>query len=217
MPIVRRPRALCSILVLAFLVAQPSVVVGAPVKVRHGTFEAAEATWFVRRDGDIFMHYVLAFRIEKTVGSARTRLFVDKSKCRVKRTRPKKVASCMLEGRLEKLEVGDFRVQPALSGAALDYGDHRIRWEGAEAPQPDVDPYIDTEAAFADAYLQRLSAARGTLFGRRMPPGGLDHAAVSLGLDAALITSDDELPPRLRFEAELVLPDRPRERGGRRP
>jgi hypothetical protein len=205
MRLIGRPGLTCILLVLALL-AFPSSGSGAPAKVRHGTFEAAEATWFVKRHGDIYMYFVLAYRIEKPVGSARTRLFADKSKCRVKRARGKRMVTCMLEGRVEKLRPADFRVQPLLSGAILDYGDHRISWDGAQTPEPDVAPYVDPDAAFADAYLERLSGAGGRLFDRRMPSKGLDHAALSLGVDVAVITSLEDFPPRLRLTTEVEWP-----------
>ena len=163
------------------------------------TFEAAEATWFVKKDGDVYIHYVLAYRIDRFGGSSRTRLFVDKSKCRLRGTKRKKLASCSLEGRDEKLERGDLRFDPLLGGARLDFGEHQVVWDQAEALQPDVAPFVDPEAAMADAYFERLSSARGRLYGRRMPRRALDYAVLSYGADAAVITSLDELPPKRNF------------------
>lgn len=183
-------------------------VAAAPVKARHVTFEAAEATWFIKRNGDVYIYYVLAYRIEKLGGSSRTGLFVDKSKCRLRGTKRKKMASCSLEGRDEKLERGDLRFEPLLGGARLAYGDHRIVWTQPQALQPDVAPFVDPEAAMADAYFERLSNARGRLFGMRMPRRALDYAVLSYGADAAVILSPDEVPPRRHFTVQARITTR---------
>lgn len=177
----------------------------APIKVRYVTFEAAEATWFLKKHGDVYIYYVLAYRIDKLGGPSRTRLFVDKSKCRLRGTKRKKLASCTLEGRDEKLEPGDLRFDPLLGGARLDYGDHHIRWTQPQAMQPDVAPFVDPEAAMADAYFERLSVATGRLYGTRMPRRALDYAVLSYGADAAVITSLDDLPPLRHFTVEATV------------
>lgn len=202
----RRLAPLCLAGLLLLSPADP--VVGAPVKVRHATFEGAEATWFVKKDGGVYIYYVLAYRIDRPVGSSRTRLFVDKSKCRLRGAKRKKLASCILEGRVEKLERGDLRIDPLLNGARLDFADHRVTWDSPQAPEPDVAPFVDPEAAFADAYFERLSEARGRLYGLRMRKRNLDHAVLSYGADVAVITSPDELPPRMRFEVRARLTGR---------
>ena len=181
------------------LVASPGPVTAEPVKVRHVTFEAAEGTWFIKKHGDVYIYYVLAYRIDRFGGNSRTRLFVDKSKCRLRGTKRKKLASCSLEGRDEKLERSDLRFDPLLGGARLDFGQHRITWDQPEAMQPDVAPFVDPGAAMADAYLERLSNATGRLYGRRMPRRALDYAVLSYGADAAVFASPDELPPRRQF------------------
>lgn len=177
----------------------------APVKVRYVTFEAAEATWFLKKRGDVYIYYVLAYRIDKLGSTSRTRLFVDKSKCRLKGTRRKRLASCVLEGRDEKLEPGDLRFEPLLGGARLEYGDHRVTWAQPQAVRPDVAPFVDAEAAMADAYFERLSDARGHLYGTRMPRRALDYAVLSYGADAAVITSPDELPPKRQFTVKAIV------------
>lgn len=201
-------RAVPVVLVALLLLVSLQPVAAAPVKVRHVTFEAAEATWFLKKQGDVYIYYVLAYRIEKLGGSSRTRLFVDKSKCRLRGTKRKKLASCALEGRDEKLERGDLRFDPLLGGARLDFGDHHIVWDQPKAMQPDVDPFVDPSAAMADAYFERLSNARGGLYGMRMPRRALDYAVLSYGADAAVTTSADELPPRRRFtvKARVATP-----------
>ena len=182
-------------------------VAAAPIKVRYVTFEAGEATWFLKKNGDVYIFYVLAYRIDKLGGPSRTRLFVDKSKCRLRGTKRKRLATCTLEGRDEKLAPGDLRFDPLLGGARLDYGDHRIRWTQPQAMQPDVAPFVDPEAAMADAYFERLSDATGRLYGKRMPRRALDYAVLSYGADAAVITSMDDVPPfrRLTIEARIGM------------
>jgi hypothetical protein len=202
----RRSVPLC--LAVLLLVGSMHTASGAPVKARHVTFEAAEATWFIKRRGDVYIYYVLAYRIDKAAGSSRTRLFVDKSKCRLKGTKRKRLASCSLEGRVEKLERGDLRIDPLLNGARLTFGEHRVVWERPQAPEPDVAPFVDPGAAFADAYMERVSDARGRLYGRHMPRRGLDHAVLSYGVDVSVMISPDELPPRLRFEVQARITER---------
>lgn len=177
----------------------------APVKVRFVTFEAAEATWFLKKRGDVYIYYVQAYRLDKLGGPSRTRLFVDSSKCQLRGTKRKKLASCALGGRTEKLEPGDLRFDPLLGGARLDYGAHRITWAQPQALEPDVAPFIDPEAAMADAYFERLSDASGRLYGIRMPRRALDYAVLSYGADAAVITSLDELPPRRSFTVKARI------------
>jgi hypothetical protein len=183
-------------------------VVAAPVKARHVTFEAAEATWFLKRRGDVYIYYVLAYRIDKLGTPTRTRLFVDKSKCRLRGTKRRKLASCSLEGRDEKLEPGQLRFDPLLGGARLSFRDHRMVWEQPQALEPDVAPFVDPQAAMADAYFERLSNARGRLYGTRMPKRALDYAVLSYGADAAVRLSPDELPPRRSFEIKARVATR---------
>ncbi len=199
----RRVALLC--LATFIFLASVHPVAGAPVRAGHVTFEAAEATWLVKRHGDVYIYYVLAYRIDRPAGASKTRLFVDRSKCRLKGAKRKKLASCTLGGRVQKLERGDLRIDPLLNGARVSFGDHRVVWERPEAPEPDVDPFIDTGAAFADAYLERLSDARGRLYGTRLPKRGLDHAVLSSGIDVSVKLRPDELPPRLRFEVRARI------------
>lgn len=201
-------RVLPFTLALLLSVVCLSPIVAAPVKVRHVTFEAAEATWFVKRHGDVYIYYVLAYRIDRFGGTSRTRLFVDKSKCRLRGTKRKKLASCSLEGRDEKLERADLRFDPLLGGARLDFGKHQIVWDQPEAMEPDVAPFVDPEAAMADAYFERLSSASGRLYGRRMPRRTLDYAVLSYGADAAVFASPDELPPRRHFTVKAWVSTR---------
>lgn len=176
-------------------------LVAAPVKARHVTFEAAEATWFLKRRGDVYIYYVIAYRIDKVGLPARRGLFVDKSKCRLRgTTKRKKFASCTLGGRDQRLKPRNLHFDPLLGGARLDFGDHRIVWEHPQGLEPDVAPFVDPQAAMADAYFERLSNARGRLYGTRMPKKALDYAVLSYGADAAVRVSPDEVPPRRSFE-----------------
>lgn len=180
-------------------------VAAAPVKVRYVTFEAAEGTWFLKKRGDVYIYYVLAYRIDRLGGASATRLFVDRSKCRLSGTKRKKLASCALGGRDVTLEPGDLRFDPLLGGARLDYGDHRITWAQPQALEPDVAPFVDPEAAMADAYFERLSDATGRLYGTRMPRRALDYAVLSYGADVAVRTSVDEVPRRRHFTVEARI------------
>ncbi len=206
MRLLRRVASLALVLPLVVVPHRP--LAAAPIKVRHVTFEAAEGTWFLKRRGDVYIYYVLAYRIDRFGGGSRTRLFVDKSKCRLRGTKRKKLASCSLEGRDEKLDRGDLRFEPLLGGARLDFEDHHMVWDQPEAMQPDVAPFVDPGAAMADAYFERLSNARGRLYGRRMPRRALDYAVLSYGADAAVIVSPDELPPRRHFTVEAWVTTR---------
>ncbi|MDP9068022.1 MAG: hypothetical protein M3N53_06715 [Actinomycetota bacterium] len=179
-----------------------------PVRVQRGTFEAAEAAWLVRQDGGIYMYFVLAYRLSKPLGPDRTRLFVDRSRCRTHRAKRKRLASCSLEGRVQVLEASDLRVGPLLSDAVLRFGPHRMRWTGTRMREPQVDPFVDPSAAFADAYLERMAGAAGRLFGRKMPRRALDHASLSLGAYVSVITAGPNARDEIRFEATAELRER---------
>ena len=194
----RRSASVCLVLLLCLIPLRP--LSAAPVKARHVTFEAAEGTWFLKRKGDVYIYYVIAYRIERLGKPARRGLFVDSSKCRLRGTKKRKLASCTLGGRDQKLEARHLRFDPLLGGARLKFGDHRIVWENPQGFEPDVAPFVDPEVATADAYFERLSNARGRLEGTRMPRKALDYAVLSYGADAAVRVSQDEVPPFRSFE-----------------
>ncbi len=191
---------LCCLSAAISLLLPPPLGRATPVRVQKGTFQAAEATWLLRRDGDTYIYFVLAYRLSKPLGAEKTRLFVDRSKCRMHGPKGRRLASCSLEGRVQKLEPRDLRFGPLLANARLHFGGHRIHWEGAEMREPEVDPFVDQRAAFADAYLERTAGVAGRLFGRKMPPRGLDHATLSYGAYASVITSLPKAGSRVRFE-----------------
>ncbi len=192
---------------MAALVGAGSPVSGAaPVRARVITFEAAEGMWLIDEGRNVYIYYVLAFRLGKAGQPSTTRLLVDRSKCRLRRGANKRFASCAVGGRMQKVPRRALRIDPLLAGARLDYRGHRLVWQGTEEPEPEVDPFVDPEAAFADAYLSRLAGVRGRLFGRRMPVRALETAQLSYGVDAAVITRLDDPPRPVRFTVQVTLP-----------
>lgn len=196
---------LCSVSAVLSLLLPSPMGGAAPVRVQKGTFEAAEATWLVRRHGDTYIYFALAYRLSRPLGPERTRLFVDRSKCRMHGPKGKRLASCSLEGRVQTLERDDLRFGPLLADAKLRVGGHRISWRGTKMRKPEVDPFLDQGAAFADAYLERMAGSRGRLFGQKMPRRGLDSASLSYGAYASVITSRPKLRKRLHLEVTVEL------------
>ena len=178
-------------------------VEGPPVKVYRGTFQAAEARWLVRSGRDVFAYLVFAYRMDKPLKSSRTFVIADRSRCRLHGPK-KRLASCSFGGRRKKVPADALRFDPLLAGAELRYRGHRLTWVGGELQEPTVDPWIEPELMEADAYMERLSAARGRVLGDRMKTRSLDHATLSYGIYAGAML--DEGP--LRRTIRLKLPKR---------
>lgn len=188
-----------SLLLPSSLAARESVE-RRPVKVYRGTFQAAEASWLMRSGEDVFAYLVFAYRMDKPLRSSRTFLIADRSRCRLHGPK-KRLASCSFGGRRREVPAGALRFDPLLTGATLRHGGHRLTWVGGELQEPKVDPWIEPDLMEADAYLERLSAARGRVLGDRMKARGLDHATLSYGIYAGAML--DEGPRGRRITLRL--------------
>lgn len=159
----------------------------APVRGRATAFEGAEAAWLVRRGDDVFIYYAFVFRARKAANDPTTRLFTDRSRCRVHRVRGRSVASCTLEGRLRTIRPARFEMNPG-SGAELNTRNHQIVWRGRGVPSLEAEPWIDTEAVLVDAFFERRARARGKVFDRRMRRRTLDRGVLFWGADVGVVT-----------------------------
>ena len=193
--------ALC-VVALALVMVAPSTA--APLRARATTFEGAEGAWLLRRGNEVFIYYVFAFRSQKALKQPHTRLFADRSRCRVHRVQGKLVASCVLEGRLEEIPDRRFQMEPGSGRAELNAHDHHVVWRERGIPSFEVDPWVDTEAVLADAYVQRRARARGNVFGRRVNRRSLDRGATFTGVDAGVLTNL-EGSPKVRTTVRVVL------------
>lgn len=170
---------------LAVTTVTPSAA--APARARATTFEGAEAAWFVRRGDDVFIYYAFVFRARKAAKDPRTRLFADRSRCRLHRVRGRLVASCALEGRLRTIRPAAFAIGPG-AGAKLKTRRHQIVWRERGVPSLEAEPWVDDEAVLADAYLARRARARGRVFDRTMRTGALERGALFWGADGGVVT-----------------------------
>ena len=171
-----------------------------PVKVYRGTFQAAEAHWLMRSGRNVYAYLVFAYRMDKPLKSSRTFVIADRSRCRLHGPK-KRLASCSFGGRRTELPSHALRFDPLLTGATLRYGGHRLTWMGGELQEPKVDPWIAPDLMEADAYMERLSSARGKVLGDRMKKRALDHATLSHGIYAGAMV--DEGPRRRTITIRL--------------
>lgn len=177
----------------------------APVRARGTTFEGAEAAWLVRRGEDVFIYFVFVFRSRKAAEQPRTRLFADRSRCRIHRVRGKLVASCALEGRLETIRPGRFEMDPGSGRAELDTKKHHVAWREKGLPSFEADPWVDTRAVLIDAYVERRARAWGEVFGRKVKKRSLDRGAMYAGIDVGVITDPGPSLRKIRTRVRVEL------------
>ena len=193
-------RLVC-VAVLVAVLGTPSSA--APVRPRAITFQGAEASWLVRRGDDIYMYFVMAFRLERPMKGTKTRLFVDRSKCRVHHVRGRRVARCSLEGRMRDVASKRFRMPAGLGRAELRVGRHRVVWRERSLPTLEAEPWVDAGAILADIYVQRRAAATGRLFGTRMAQRTRRRAVTYQGADAGVVHDLGMRSARVRVTATV--------------
>ena len=188
---------------LALATVAPSTA--APLRARAIAFEGAEGAWLIRRGDDVFLHYVFAFRSQKASKRPRTRLFADRSRCRLHRVRGKLVASCVLEGRVEEIADRRFEMDPGSRRAELNTNEHHVLWRGRGIPSVEVEPWIDPQAVLADAYLERRAPARGQVFGHRVARRSLERGTLFTGIDVGVLLKLDDGVRRFRNTVTVTL------------
>ena len=198
-----RTQATAVLCAVALTLTTTTPAAAAPVRGRATAFEGAEATWLVRRGDDVFIYYAFVFRARKAAKDPTTRLFTDRSRCRVHRVRGRLVASCTLEGRLRTIRPSRFEMRPG-SRAELNTRHHQIVWRGRGVPSLEAEPWIDTEAVLVDAFFERRARARGKVFDRRMRRRTLDRGGLFWGVDVGVVTdlgsSSGEVRSTLRVQ-----------------
>ena len=197
-----RAALLCA---LALVSATMAPSTAAPLRARAVTFEGAEGAWLIRRGQDVFLYYVFAFRSQKASKPSHTRLFADRSRCRLHRVRGKLVASCVLEGRLEEIADRRFEMSPGSERAELNAGNHHVVWRGRGVPSVEVDPWIEPQAVLADAYLERRAPAGGKVFGRRVERRSLERGRLFFGVDVGVLLKLDDGIRKLSTTVRVTL------------
>ena len=177
----------------------------APLRARAITFEGAEAAWLVRRGENVFLYYVFAFRSQKASKQPHTRLFADRSRCRLHRLRGKLAASCVLEGRLREIPDRRFELSLGSGKAELNTSEHHIVWRGKGLPSVEADPWVDPTAVLTDAYVERRAPATGKAFGRRLARRSLERGRLFYGIDAGVLLDLDDGVRRIRTTVRVPL------------